>query len=175
MPKRIYSKDFKTILSLYSSILSVRFCNRIYRNVLDPGSIRTAFIDSLGIRDLGDVTSGQVGQTHLWYLWGLLIAVLVMYFLFKKDLRVNQILLVSILLHIVTSILRLNSCVEYFIVGGGPFKALAFISMGYYLGKNEVNYNKSLLKSILFMLLYAVIFQFTYFIPMTDLLIVIST
>lgn len=47
--------------------------------------------------------------------------------------------------------------------------------MGYYLGKNEVNYNKSLLKSILFILLYAVIFQFTYFNPVTDLLIVIST
>lgn len=73
---------------------------------MDPGSIRTAFIESLGIRDLGDVTSGQVGQTHLWYLWGLLIAVLVMYFLLKKVVRVNQILLVSILLHVVTSILR---------------------------------------------------------------------
>lgn len=72
-------------------------------------------------------------------------------------MSIKFILYGSIVLYIITSILRLNPSVENIIKEGGAFTGLAYITLGYHLGNRHKTSNNSLIKATLILTIYAVI------------------
>lgn len=77
--------------------------------------------------------------------------------------------------YIITTFLRESSIINSLIIEGGFIEALAFISIGYYIGKSTVSCKYPLVKSLFFLIFYATIFQFVSFNKYADLILLIST
>ncbi|MGO4929429.1 acyltransferase family protein [Fundicoccus sp. Sow4_F4] len=98
--------------------------------------------------------NGQIGHYHLWYLWALFLASLILYHLLKRGFNATQILMAASVLYLVALyIISKNAHADLLANGGFP-KALISLSAGYYISQRNITLKSGLVISSLLMLAY---------------------
>lgn len=103
---------------------------------------------------LTKLLNGQIGHYHLWYLWALFIASLILYHMVKRGLKASHVLLAASIIYLIALwIISKNAHADLLANGGFP-KALISLSTGYYIGQRDLKLKSGLVISLILMLAY---------------------
>lgn len=98
--------------------------------------------------------NGQIGHYHLWYLWALFLASLILYYLVKRGLTANQVLASASVIYLIGLILISRQAHADLLANGGFPKALISLSAGYYVGQRDLALKSGLAISLTLLLIY---------------------
>lgn len=104
--------------------------------------------------NLTKLLNGQIGHYHLWYLWALFLASLILYYLLKRGLNATQLLATSSLIYLLALWLISKNAHADLLANGGFPKALISLSAGFYIGQKNVSLKSGLILSVAILLLY---------------------
>lgn len=119
------------------------------------------------LRDLELVSfiNGTFGYVHLWYLWAMFLALILFYIFLKLKLSSSLILIVSIGLFIFFNALSPVTLIEgevavsNLLYEGSFAKAIAFLAIGYFVGKHNIMFKNTLVYAFLCALPFVVLFN----------------
>ena len=100
------------------------------------------------------VGNGQIGHYHLWYLWALFLASLILYWWVKRGWNPTQILLGAVVIYLVGRwLITVNLHWELLANGGFP-KALVSLVGGYYVAKRNLAWRGGLVTALIILFAY---------------------
>lgn len=171
-----YLKKILSMYALYTLLYLIFDAVRTIGSQMVQGS---NVIDSvkvfLSTRSIYHIINGTLGHSHLWYLWALWLSGIILYLFLNYKVDIKLILAISITAYIITAFMRGTPVVEEILKEGSFFEGLAFLAIGYFVGKEKPQFYRPLRKSLLALLFYTIFYQFTGISGLVDLILIIST
>lgn len=141
-----------TALSFFYTVIDALIF--IPTSLAQDNTLTQAIGQYLNTLTLTKLLNGQIGHYHLWYLWALFIASLILYYLVKNGLTATQILISASGIYLIALyIISKNAHADLLANGGFP-KALISLSVGYYIAQSNLKHKSGLALSILLLLAY---------------------
>jgi len=160
---------FKMFLIYSLFYLIVEIFSGVFFTYIEGHSLNESITQTFNNMEIIDLFNGTFGQVHLWYLWGLFLALILFYFFLKWRLSSTVILVISIGLFILFNALapiRLfggEVLISTLLYEGSFAKAIAFISVGYFVGKHDIILRRPLMYAFLSSLPFVILFNFEKF------------
>jgi len=167
--KKYSYKIFKMFLIYSLFYLIVEIISGVFFQYIDGNTLVESVSYTFNNMEIVDLFNGTFGEVHLWYLWAMVLALPLFYVFLKWQLSSLSILIVSIGLFLLLNALSpLQLFGEEVLVSdvfyeGSFAKAIAFISIGYFVGKHSILLKRPLFYAFLSSLPFAALFIFEEF------------
>lgn len=151
------------IFSLFYFV--VELITNVFFEFIDGNPLVESIATVLREVELVSFLNGTFGYVHLWYLWAMFLALILFYIFLKLKLSSRTILIISIGLFILFNALSPVTLVEgelavsNLLYEGSFAKAIAFLAIGYFVGKHNIMFKNTLVYAFLCALPFVVLFN----------------
>lgn len=123
-------------------------------SLIQQQSFSQAFKDYLNTFSISKLLNGQIGHYHLWYLWALFLASLILYHMIKLGLNTTQIILAATIIYLIALYIISKNAHGDLLANGGFPKALISLSTGYYIAQRDLTLKSGGAISLILLLAY---------------------
>lgn len=110
--------------------------------------------DYLNTFSISKLLNGQIGHYHLWYLWALFLASLILYHMIKSGLNSRQMFITASFIYLISLFVISKNAHGDLLANGGFPKALICLTTGYYIGQRDLTIKNGLAISLILLLSY---------------------